>query len=55
MFHFIMLNGSSNSIACSKPNRGRTYFNPFSICCEGVRTIGTTEAMVRFPMLRKCW
>jgi hypothetical protein len=33
---------------------GRTYLSPPPFCCEGVGTVDTAEAVIRFAMLWKC-
>ena len=54
MFCLIVLDKLPNFIATFKHNNGMTYLELSSFDWEGIGTMGTTEAMVRFAVLREC-
>ena len=54
MFRVVVLDGLLGSITTYDHSGLRAYLNPPPLCQEGVRTVGTTEAMVRFAVLKKC-
>jgi hypothetical protein len=54
VFCLIMLDELPNFIATFKHNNGMTYLELPPFNWEGIGTVGTTEAMVRFAVLREC-
>jgi hypothetical protein len=49
--HLIMLNELLDFITAFKHDDRRTHLGPLPFCCEGVRTMDTTEAVVCFVVL----
>jgi hypothetical protein len=48
-----MLDESSSPVAVGESDGGRTYSAPPFVRCEDIGTVGTTEQVLRFAVLRK--